>query len=978
MRERRLNLRAALTAAVVLNLAGGALDADERTVRESRRRIPVAGKVDVVVVGGSSAGVAAAAHAASKGAKVFLIASRPYLGHDICGTLRLKREGPMPDDPLARAILHKNEPATPLHVKKTLDAALVKAGVRFLFGCYPTDVLHDEAHRPCGIVMANRAGRQAIVAKIIIDATDRAVVARLAGARCVPFGGGEVLFKRIVIAPGPGGKPRTVEHVLKLTLADFSPASLARAEQAARDATYVKGQLRAAERLVCVWPDPIVGRVSAQDWKKGQAPSMGHFMPAGAKRIYVMSGCASVPRSAAADLLRPGALVSIGRIVGATAARQALSMAEPKAAAIPAGKDLPPGGPDVGEVLTGLRPAGPTPATVPSGPRTLAVAGEYDVVVIGGGTSGAPAAIGAARRGARVLVAEYHDGLGGVGTLGMIGKPYHGKRVGFAREVPFPTRTLTIEDKMEWYRREIRKAGGEIWFHALGCGALVEEGRVRGAVLATPAGRVAVRAKVVIDATGNADLAVAAGARAMYGTVELGDIAMQGAGLPVRALTARYTNSDYLLVDESDVVDVHRALAGARQTMSAKSYDAGNFIQTRERRRVVGDHVMSYLDQIAGRTYGDSVVFSASDYDSHGYPSEPYFALIPHTPRSLRANHPAPGGSCYTPYRCMLPKGLDGILVAGLGISMRRDASAMVRMQLDIANQGYAAGVAAAMAAKHDVTPRKIDVRALQKHLVDTGALAAAVLTHTDSFPLPGPTVRKAVAALADMAPKSRQDVSRALAIVLSHQAPALPALRQAWASARGAARLRYAKVLGTLGEKQVVGELAVALDKITKWDPKILQGRMAEYAHLPTPTDALVLALGYTRDRRAVAPILRKLDLLTAETTLSHHRSVALALERIGDPSAARPLARLLARGGMRGHAMTKLEPLHNTNRSRRRRTGPLREIVLARALVRCGDHDGIGRRILQAYTRDVRGLLSRHARAILAGKAQPNPASR
>ena len=100
----------------------------------------------------------------------------------------------------------------------------------------------------------------------------------------------------------------------------------------------------------------------------------------------------------------------------------------------------------------------------------------------------------------------------------------------------------------------------------------------------------------------------------------------------------------------------------------------------------MGDHVLSYLDQIAERTYPDSIVLSASDYDSHGYPSHPFFALLPHDEKSRAANHPAPGGSCYTPYRCLLPRGLDGILVIGLGISMHRDASALVRMQHDMHN----------------------------------------------------------------------------------------------------------------------------------------------------------------------------------------------------------------------------------------------------------------------------------------------------
>jgi hypothetical protein len=93
----------------------------------------------------------------------------------------------------------------------------------------------------------------------------------------------------------------------------------------------------------------------------------------------------------------------------------------------------------------------------------------------------------------------------------------------------------------------------------------------------------------------------------------------------------------------------------------------------------------------------------------------------------------------------------------------------------------------------------------------------------------------------------------------------------------------------------------------------------------------------------------------------------VALALERIGDASAAPVLARLLGKPGMSGHAMLELAPLPQGPPERRRREGPLREIVLARALYRCGDRDGLGERILRRYTRDLRGLFSRHAASVL-----------
>jgi len=344
-----------------------------------------------------------------------------------------------------------------------------------------------------------------------------------------------------------------------------------------------------------------------------------------------------------------------------------------------------------------------------------------------------------------------------------------------------------------------------------------------------------------------------------------------------------------------------------------------------------------------------------------------YFALIPHDEKTRKANHPAPGGTCYTPYHCLLPKGLEGILVTGLGISMHRDASAMVRMQRDMHNQGYAAGVAAAMAVHYGCTPREIDIRQLQKHLVEIGNLPASVLTDVDSFPLSEAEIQDAVTALGDEK-RSRDEVCRALAVLLSHPEQAKPLLQSAFAASQGNARLEYAKVLGVLGEQDVVPLLVEALDQVDGWDDKILQGKMAEYAHLPTPIDALILALGATRDANAVPAILRKLEMLDADVTLSHHRAVALALEQIGDPAAAPPLARLLNEPGMRGHAMRKLEPLYDGQRERRRREGPLREIVLARALYRCGDHDGLGEKTLLEYQDDIRGLFARHAQAVLA----------
>jgi hypothetical protein len=294
---------------------------------------------------------------------------------------------------------------------------------------------------------------------------------------------------------------------------------------------------------------------------------------------------------------------------------------------------------------------------------------------------------------------------------------------------------------------------------------------------------------------------------------------------------------------------------------------------------------------------------------------------------------------------------------------MERDASAMVRMQRDLQNQGYAAGIAAAMAAKHDCSTREIDVKALQQHLVSVGNLPEEVPHHGDDFPFDSAAVAAAVKAVVD---PDRLKAAEALAVILTHRQTAIPLVQQAFAASEGPDRLTYAKILGFAGRTEAVPTLIDALQAVSAWDAKILQGSMAEYAHLPTPVDALVLALGYTADRRGLGAILEKLEWLDAETPLSHHRAVALALERIGDRRAAEPLARLLAKPGMRGHAMKQLEPLYS-DPGRRRREGALREIVLARALYRCGDFESLGSRILHEYRQDLRGLFAGHAATVL-----------
>jgi len=724
-------------------------------VTESARQIPVLYDVDVLVVGGTSAAVAAAVAAAADGATVFLAAPRPYLGEDICGTYRLWLEpGEEPTSILAKAVFAEPRdravagmhrvPPTPMQVKRALDEALLNAGVLFLYGCYTTELLHDAGGRPAGIVMANRSGRQAIRAKVIIDATSRATVARLAGARFARDPAGTSAFERIVVggqaheqehgqvrklpAPVYAGDGRTYDafqYSLQIPMKDGSYASLAEAEQVARDRTWDAGQVDASETLFYVPLDRMTGKAQqCCDWPGAKKVDLDVFRPASVERLYVLGGCADLSRQAAGKFLRPLEFMDAGTRIGQAAAAQASRIQAPQDVRVASQRAKSSIAGDVREDQAWMRVSDQT-EHIKAPERALPVLGRYDVVVIGGGTGGAPAGIAAARQGAKTLVVEYLHGLGGIGTLGLIGNYYYGYREGFTRELDQgvlqlggqgegksePGQAWNSQVKVEWYRRELRKAGADLWYGTLGCGALVEGNQVKGVVVATPQGRGVVLAKVVIDATGSADVATAAGARCSYITGE--HVAVQGTGLPPWEPGARYTNTDFDFIDDIDVADISYSFLAARKKFG-NAYDLAQIIDSRERRQIVGDFCLSPMDVYLGRTFPDSVVRASSNFDSHGFTIHPMFMLRPPDQKTM---------PCYVPYRCLLPRGIEGVLVTGLAVSAHRDVMPVIRMQADIQNQGYAAGVAAATAARLGKPLRQIDIRELQRHLVQKGNL---------------------------------------------------------------------------------------------------------------------------------------------------------------------------------------------------------------------------------------------------------------
>ena len=967
---------------------------------EAPRELTVLQEVDVLVLGGGSGAVQAAQKAAACGASVFLAAPRPYLGEDLAGTLRLRlAEDAVPQTALCKALYAAGAQtameggaagvaeANPLKVKKTFDAALLQAGVPFLTGCFATEPLLDADGRIAGAVVADKSGRQAVIAKVVIDATERAEVCRLAGAQARPFPAGTYTFSRMVIAgeaPKADGmtvkerlglygaalgkekvQGRLFECEIALPMRDDSAASFAAAEQQARDMTFVPSVLDSSDRLFFVPPNPLAGEVTVTDAAADAAAvELRAFRPKGVPYAYVLGAMGDVPRAAARALMEPARSMTLGERIGAAAAAEAKARGALTGVRLAANAAEPAAGVRAQDIpgTISVSYIAKSAAHVPAEARALPELASCDVLVVGAGTGGAPAAIAAARQGAKVIVCEYLYHMGGVQTVGLIGGYYYGNIVGFTREIDAGVAKMAavkVMGKSEWYRRQCRTNAAEIWYGTMATGAVREGDTLAGVIVVTPDGRRGViRARAVIDGTGNADIAAAAGEETEY--MRDDELAIQGAGNAPRRLGSSGANSDIGFVDETDAADLCFFALRSRVSLPATLWDQAQNVNSRERRRLVGAFHVSPLDVINRRTYTDTVMQSHSDLDSHGYTVHENFLIADFGRKKFfGANFP---------YRAMLPKRLDGLLVIGLGVSAHRDAMPVLRMQPDIQNEGYAAGYAAAMAVKAGVPLRAIDVKALQKHLVEIKNLDPAVLTAQDSYPLADARIREAVAGLADLT-----NHYEAVAVVLAEPLRAMPLLEAAYRQAgTEAARLAYAQVLGMMGNP-LGGETLIAKVAASEWDAGWQFKGMSQFGRSVSWIDSYLIALGRSRVKAAFPAMRQKAEALTAESAFSHFRAVAMAFEKLGDPAAAPVLAAVLDKPGIRGNAFTlgpevPEVPGHANAAADLERSKCLREIAVARALVRLGDHGGQGRAVLQAYAGDPRGVYARHAKAVLA----------
>ena len=411
----------------------------------------------------------------------------------------------------------------------------------------------------------------------------------------------------------------------------------------------------------------------------------------------------------------------------------------------------------------------PAPGTYNEDIQTPIVS-RHAVIVAGGGPGGLIAALAATRSGADTLLIERYPFLGGNGTAGLM-TCYNGFRNqkppealqtvkgipaeyiaelvhlggiadadNYAKEIPHDITKGDLpycvgfdpEAAKVAMLNMIKKEGVKLRLHSLVVGPMLHESRVTGVIIESKSGRQAILTDIVIDATGDGDIAARAGAPFMgpaktgdrmdmslmyrlgglppaiknsYGGIRIGDRVVKwgpgfgGDGLDVENLTRAEVQTRLKLWDDVQKLKKESGMESVYLLQTATG------IGVRETRRITGEYTVTEQDAINGTRFPDVIAISSNPMP--GYHGKRFFF-----------NHEG----FDIPYRSLVPKKIEGLILTGRCISCEQAPFQSARSMAPAMAIGHASGCAAALAAKTNTPPRKLNVKTLQKLLLTQNA----------------------------------------------------------------------------------------------------------------------------------------------------------------------------------------------------------------------------------------------------------------
>src|SRR5918994_5071923 len=457
------------------------------------------------------------------------------------------------------------------------------------------------------------------------------------------------------------------------------------------------------------------------------------------------------------------------------------------------------------------RPSRPQTITLP--PRTALVAATTDVLVVGGGPAGIGAALGAADAGASVILVERYGFLGGNATAALVMPlmSFHTQRAAFERAdgaklfptdhgpgepvvagalarllsrlimtggaiTPGPATGYVVPFDPELLKLSalelLDEAGVRLLFHAFASGVLAD-GPLRGVVFETKSGPIVIRAKTVVDCTGDGDVAAAAGARFEVGreadglvqpmTLMFRMVQFERAGFEAYVrehpdqwrgvhglwdLIRKASEAGELDLPREDILffgTPHEGEVSVNSTRVMRVLGTDVFdwscaeLESRRQmsqiatflRRHVPGFARAYIAQSGVHTgvretrriVGDYQLTAEDVLEGRKFDDVVARGAYPvdiHNPKgSGTVLKRLPPGEAYDiPLRALLPQGVDGLLVAGRCLSGTHEAHSSYRVMPIVMATGQAAGVCAALAAKRAQTPRAVPVAEVQAALL--------------------------------------------------------------------------------------------------------------------------------------------------------------------------------------------------------------------------------------------------------------------